>query len=198
MIYIDPPYGIKFASNFQPEVGKRDVKDKESDMIREPEMVKAYRDTWHLGVHSYLAYLRDRLIVAKELLADTGSVFVQIGDENLHLVGTILDEIFGHKNFLQIIGFKKSGAQSTDKLPSNFDFLLWYAKDTVQVKARLLTIPKGNTGAIIGQDIWEETKNGELRQTNIVRLADAPQDVMLFTHRQVASPGLTEIGSYEL
>jgi adenine-specific DNA-methyltransferase len=86
MIYIDPPYGIKFASNFQPEIGKRDVKDKETDLTREPEMVKAYRDTWRLGIHSYLSYLRDRLIVARELLADTGSVFVQISDENLHVI----------------------------------------------------------------------------------------------------------------
>ena len=86
MIYMDPPYGIKFASNFQPEVGRRDVKDREADLTREPEMVKAYRDTWSLGIHSYLAYLRDRLIVARELLADTGSIFVQIGEENLHLV----------------------------------------------------------------------------------------------------------------
>ena len=86
MIYMDPPYGIKFACNFQPQVGQRDVKDREEDLTREPEMVKAYRDTWTLGVHSYLAYLRDRLIVARELLADTGSIFVQIGDENLHRV----------------------------------------------------------------------------------------------------------------
>src|ERR1039458_4814054 len=89
MIYVDPPYGIKFASNFQPEVGKRDVKDKEQDLTREPEMVKAYRDTWNLGIHSYLSYLRERLIVAKELLTDAGSVFVQIGDENLHRVRLI-------------------------------------------------------------------------------------------------------------
>lgn len=91
MIYIDPPYGIKFGSNFQPEVGKRDVKDRESDLIREPEMVKAYRDTWTLGVHSYLAYLRDGLIVARELLADSGSIFVQISDENLHRVRMVMD-----------------------------------------------------------------------------------------------------------
>ena len=86
MIYIDPPYGIKFSSNFQPEIGKRDVRDREKDLTREPEMVKAYRDTWTLGVHSYLAYLRDRLYACKELLSETGSIFVQIGDENLHLV----------------------------------------------------------------------------------------------------------------
>jgi adenine-specific DNA-methyltransferase len=93
MIYIDPPYGIKFASNFQAEVGKRDVKDKEADLTREPEMVKAYRDTWQLGIHSYLSYLRDRLVVAKELLGDTGSIFVQIGLENVHRLRLLMDEI---------------------------------------------------------------------------------------------------------
>src|ERR1039457_3147096 len=98
MICMDPPYGIKFGSNFQPEIGKREVKDKESDITREPEMVKAYRDTWALGVHSYLAYLRDRLVVAKEILADTGSIFVQIGDENLHRVRVLMDEVFGRRN----------------------------------------------------------------------------------------------------
>src|SRR5207248_2074306 len=102
MIYLDPPYGIKFASNFQPQVGQRDVKDKEQDLTREPEMVKAYRDTWHLGVHSYLSYLRDRLITARELLTDTGSIFVQIGDENLHRVRLLLEEIFGAQNLLAV------------------------------------------------------------------------------------------------
>jgi len=90
MIYIDPPYGIKYASNFQPQIGNRDVKDGEQHLTREPEMVKAYRDTWHIGVHSYISYLRDRLVTAKELLADSGSIFVQIGDENVHLVRTLL------------------------------------------------------------------------------------------------------------
>ena len=95
MIYVDPPYGIRFASNFQPQLGQRDVKDRRQDLTREPEMVKAYRDTWTLGVHSYLAYLRDRLAMARELLADTGSIFVQISDENLHRVRCIMDEVFG-------------------------------------------------------------------------------------------------------
>jgi adenine-specific DNA-methyltransferase len=94
MIYFDPPYGIKFSSNFQPQLGQRDVKDREQDLTREPEMVKAYRDTWTLGIHSYLAYLRDRLAMAKELLADTGSVFVQISDENLHRIRCVMDEVF--------------------------------------------------------------------------------------------------------
>ena len=92
MIYLDPPYGIKFASNFQPTVFQRDVKDKESDLTREPEQIKAYRDTWTLGVHSYLAYLRDRLIVARDLLTDSGSIFVQISDENVHRLRSLMDE----------------------------------------------------------------------------------------------------------
>src|SRR3954451_13690794 len=106
MIYLDPPYGIKFGSNFQPEVGTRDVKDKETDLTREPEMVKAYRDTWHLGIHSYLSYLRDRLTVAKELLADSGSIFLQIGDENLHRVRVLLDEVFKPENCASTITFR--------------------------------------------------------------------------------------------
>jgi DNA methylase len=113
MIYVDPPYGIKFASNFQPEIGKRDVKDTEADLTREPEMVKAYRDTWTLGVHSYLAYLRDRLMLCKELLTDTGSIFVQISYENLHRVRAVLDEVFGAENCCAIILMRKSGWSAT-------------------------------------------------------------------------------------
>ncbi len=101
MIYIDPPYGIKYGSNFQPFVNKRDVKDrKDEDLTQEPEMIKAFRDTWELGIHSYLTYLRDRLLLAKELLSESGSVFVQISDENLHHVREIMDEIFGAENFV--------------------------------------------------------------------------------------------------
>src|ERR1022692_2709937 len=114
MIYFDPPYGIKFASNFQSEIGKRDVKDKETILTREPEMVKAYRDTWTLGVHSYLAYLRDRLIVAKKLLSDSGSIFVQISDENLHRVRTLLDEVFAPASFIAQITIKKTTGSTAD------------------------------------------------------------------------------------
>lgn len=139
MIYIDPPYGIKFASNFQPEIGRRDVKDKETDLTREPEMVRAYRDTWHLGIHSYLKYLRDRLIVARELLADSGSVFVQISDENLHVVRDLLDEVFDKENFCSLITVRKTaGASSpyakTNVLASVSDYVLWYARNVNQVK----------------------------------------------------------------
>jgi hypothetical protein len=101
MIYIDPPYGIKYGSNFQPFTNKRDVKDRsDEDLTQEPEMIKAFRDTWELGIHSYLAYLRDRLTVARDLLTESGSIFVQIGDENVHLVRSLLDEVFGSENFV--------------------------------------------------------------------------------------------------
>ena len=134
MIYIDPPYGIKFASNFQPEVGKRDVKDKDSDLTRQPEMVRAYRDTWALGTHSYLTYLRDRLVTARTLLTDSGSVFVQISDENLHRVKSLLDEIFSCGNYCGLISFSATTGQSSTLLAQITDYLLWYAKDVSLLK----------------------------------------------------------------
>ena len=163
MIYIDPPYGIKFASNFQPEVGKRDVKDKESDLTREPEMVKAYRDTWTLGVHSYLAYLRDRLMVAKELLADSGSIFVQISDENLHRVRCVMDEVFGMENFMSVVAFAKTTGATVNFLPSTSDYLIWYAKDLQLVKFRQIYLDKqvGGEGATNYNRF--ETEMGERR-----------------------------------
>jgi adenine-specific DNA-methyltransferase len=142
MIYMDPPYGIKYASNFQPEVGRRDVKDRDEDLTREPEMVKAYRDTWTLGVHSYLSYLRDRLLLCKELLADTGSIFIQINDENLHRVRMLLDEVFGSTNIVGQITFQKTGGFSQSALPSIADYLLWYAKDADKVRVKLIHVDK--------------------------------------------------------
>jgi adenine-specific DNA-methyltransferase len=133
MIYMDPPYGIKFGSNFQSQVGKRDVKDKEQDLTREPEMVKAYRDTWHLGIHSYLSYLRDRLVISKELLADSGSIFVQIGEENLHRVRTLMEEIFGRDNYKGEIAFVTTGGFETAGLSNPCNFLIWFAKDAEKV-----------------------------------------------------------------
>jgi adenine-specific DNA-methyltransferase len=138
MIYIDPPYGTSFRSNFQPSLGQRDVKDREQDLTLEPEMVKAYRDTWALGVHSYLAYLRDRLVMAKELLADTGSVFVQISDENLHRVRLVMDEVFNSENFAGQITFKKTDGFETIGLPGISDYLVWYVKD--KSKAKFITL----------------------------------------------------------
>src|SRR3990172_5429303 len=130
MIYIDPPYGIRYGSNFQPFVNKRDVKDgKDEDLTQEPEMIKAFRDTWELGIHSYLTYLRDRLLLARELLHESGSIFVQIGDENLHLVRNLLDEVFGKENLVSQITLKKAGTATTIHLSNISDYLLFYAKD---------------------------------------------------------------------
>ncbi|MEY3867374.1 MAG: hypothetical protein RLZZ338_1265 [Cyanobacteriota bacterium] len=130
MIYFDPPYGIKYGSNFQPFVNKRDVKDgKDEDLTQEPEMIKAFRDTWELGIHSYLTYLRDRLLLAREFLSETGSVFVQISDENLHHVRELMDEVFGSENFCCLIPFrKKTMPLGTKLLEQMHDFILWYAK----------------------------------------------------------------------
>ena len=149
MIYLDPPYGIKFGSNWQASARKRDVKDGNlADASREVEQIKAFRDTWELGIHSYLSYLRDRLMVAKELLTESGSCFVQIGDENVHLVRALLDEVFGSENFVNLIPFQKtSGAGSpsgtTDVLGRVVDYLVWYAKGKELVKYRELLLPKG-------------------------------------------------------
>jgi adenine-specific DNA-methyltransferase len=136
MIYIDPPYGVKFGSNFQPFVRKRDVShNDDDDMTREPETVKAYRDTWQLGLHSYLTHLRDRLLLARELLAPSGSVFVQISDENLHHVRELVDEVFGPENFFVTVVLKKKGA-TTPTDPVN-DYILWYARDVERAKPRI-------------------------------------------------------------
>lgn len=138
-IYIDPPYGIKFGSNWQVSTRKRDVKDgKAEDATRQPEQVRAFRDTWKLGINSYLAYLRDRLVVARDLLTETGSVFVQIGDENVHLVRCVMDEVFGSENFVAQVAFVTTGGQSADLLGNVFDFLVWYAKDKGNAKYRQL------------------------------------------------------------
>ena len=142
MIYIDPPYGIKFASNFQPTVFQRDVKDKPQDLTREPEQIKAYRDTWTLGIHSYLTYLRDRLIVARDLLTDSGSIFVQIGDENVHRVRSIMDEVFGSENFVRLISFRTTSGLSQKVLDKACDYIVWYAKNADSVKYRPLYEPK--------------------------------------------------------
>jgi adenine-specific DNA-methyltransferase len=130
MIYIDPPYGIKYGSNFQPFVNKRDVKDgKDEDLTAEPEQIRAFRDTWELGIHSYLTYLRDRLLLARELLTESGSIFVQISDENVHHVRELIDEVFGAGNFVSLITFRKTTGVQSKYVPSVSDYLLWYAKE---------------------------------------------------------------------
>ena len=152
-IYIDPPYGIKYGSNWQMKLNSRDVKDNDQNVSGEPEMIKAFRDTWEYGIHSYLSYLRDRLILSRELLTPSGSVFVQISDDNVHLVRNLLDEVFGSENFVSQIVYKKtSGAGSPGVLTSIasvHDYILWYAKDRTQYKFRKLSVPKvyGGEGA---------------------------------------------------
>jgi adenine-specific DNA-methyltransferase len=143
-IYIDPPYGIKFNSNFQWSTTSRDVKDGNTDHItREPEQVKAFRDTWRDGIHSYLTYLRDRLTVARDLLTESGSIFVQIGDENVHRVRALMDEVFGEDNFIALISFKKTSSLTAEFVSSNFDYLVWFAKDRLQAKYRSVLVDKG-------------------------------------------------------
>jgi adenine-specific DNA-methyltransferase len=151
-MYLDPPYGIKFGSNWQVSTRKRDVKDgKAEDATRQPEQVRAFRDTWKLGIHSYLPYLRDRLVVARDLLTETGSVFVQIGDENVHLVRNVVEEVFGSENFCAQINFKKTGASTDDFLPSGSDHIIWFAKSRDTAKYRQLYKER-----VLGTDGTEE------------------------------------------
>lgn len=139
MTYIDPPYGIKYGSNFQPFVNKRDVRDnKDEDLTQEPEMIRAFRDTWELGIHSYLSYLRDRILLARDLLHESGSCFLQISDANVQWVRSLLDEVFGAANFCAQICFQKTGGQRTNLLARTGDFLLWYARDIEKIKYRQL------------------------------------------------------------
>lgn len=163
MIYIDPPYGIKYGSNFQPFTNKRDVKDRsDADLTQEPEMIKAFRDTWELGIHSYLTYLRDRLLLARELLSESGSVFVQISEENVHHVRELLDEIFGVDNFFADIIFVKAGALGSVQLPRRNDYILWYSKDRKKTKYHQLfeqKVPEEDVGAYR----LVETKSGKIR-----------------------------------
>ncbi len=142
--YFDPPYGIQYGSNFQPFTNKRDVKDKkDEDLTAEPEMIKAFRDTWELKIHSYLSYLRDRLLLAKELLTDSGSCFVQISDKNVHLVRNLMDEVFERKNFCALIPFrKKTWPLGSNVLEQMSDFLIWYCKNKKQIRYNQLYVPK--------------------------------------------------------
>ena len=169
-IYIDPPYGIKFNSNFQWSTTSRNVTDGKTDHItREPEQVKAFRDTWRDGIHSYLTYLRDRLTVARDLLTESGSVFVQIGDENVHKVRALMDEVFGEANCCSLIAFETTTGQTSAFMAQNNDFLLWYAKDLGKTKFHQLTQPKvagqqGGTGYrfVLTAELLEKASEGFL------------------------------------
>src|SRR5579884_3304483 len=193
MIYIDPPYGIKFASNFQPEIGRRDVKDKETDLTREPEMVKAYRDTWTLGIHSYLSYLRDRIVAAKELLADTGSIFVQIGDENVHRVRQVIDEVFGSSNFVAQINFRSMMPLGSDEIEAVYDYVVWYCRAAERLKYRNIWVPKA-----VGEGsefVFAESDSGEDRRLGadeVANIADTLARARVFKRSNLSSSGYTE------
>lgn len=141
-IYMDPPYGIKYGSNWQMRLNSRDVKDSDENVSGEPEMIKAFRDTWELGIHSYLSYLRDRLVLARELLTQSGSVFVQISDENVHLVRNIMDEVFGSENFVSQIVYTKTAGFTSNTIGNVADFIIWFAKDIECMKVRKLFTDK--------------------------------------------------------
>ena len=146
MVYIDPPYGIRYGSNFQPFVNKRDVRDgRDEDLTQEPETIRAFRDTWELGIHSYLSYLRDRLLLARDLLTESGSVFVQISDENLHHVRELMDEVFGVENFVSIISIRKTTSQGTAVLlGTTTDFIVWYTRDRNVAKYRQIFVSRSD------------------------------------------------------
>lgn len=180
MVYIDPPYGIKYGSNWQMKLNSRSMQDRDDNLSGEPEVIKAYRDTWELGIHSYLGYLRDRLLVTRDLLKDTGSVFVQISDENVHLVRSLLDETFGATNFVSQITFVKTSSATAEYLPGVADYILWYAKDRERMTYRPLYKPKVPGGP------------GASKYTN-AELPDGSRRTM--TPAEVANPNLLPKGS---
>src|SRR6476646_8844757 len=198
-IYIDPPYGIKFNSNFQWSTTSRDVKDGNTEHItREPEQVKAFRDTWRDGIHSYLTYLRDRVTVARDLLAQSGSIFVQIGDENVHLVRSLLDEVFGSANFVSLITFKTtSGAGSfaggTNVLAATNNYLLWYSRSLEHIKYREIFRQKEVLGAGGTAYRWLEYSDGRRSRVSSQTALSPPDGCRVFRMDNLTSQ-TTRIG----
>jgi len=189
-IFIDPPYGIGFGSNWQVSTQNREVRDGKLDHItRQPEQIRAFRDTWKDGIHTYLTYLRDRLTVARDLLAETGHVFVQIGDENVHLVRSLLDETFGAENFISLITFRKTSGATGDFLAGTTDYLLWYAKDRAQAKYRPLFRTK-QVGFDDGAAYRNVEIDGERRVMTAKERADAgrlPPSARVFRYDNLTS-----------
>ncbi len=198
-IYFDPPYGIKFNSNFQWSTTSRDVKDGKADHItREPEQVKAFRDTWRDGIHSYLTYLRDRLTVARDLLTESGSIFVQIGDENVHRVRAVMDEVFGEACFLNMIPFSTTGGQSSIGLGKVFDLVLWYARNSGQVKYRqpyVMRELRGGGGWSHSRARMPSGEKANLGAEEIMRRLAAGESLDPYYQDNLASQGATPEGS---
>lgn len=199
MIYMDPPYGVKYSSNFQARIDQRDVKDGDEHLTREPEMIKAYRDTWKLGIHSYLTYMRDRLRISKDLLANSGSIFVQIGSENFHLISLLLDEIFGNENRIELLIFRKKGMPLIGKLlEGSFDYLLWYAKNIELVKFRKI-FKKSITE---GDSHWDriELRDGtrrKMKRAEINNYKLLPEESDVYQLSNLYPSGTFSTGIYE-
>ena len=194
MVYFDPPYGVQYGSNFQPFVRNRKVGiSGDEDMTREPEMVKAYRDTWAIGIHSYLTYLRDRLIVSRELLNETGSIFVQISDTNLHHVRELLDEVFGPENFVACINYKTMMPLESGKIESVVDYICWYARDVKKMKYRNLFVEK-NVG--IGSEfVFADTADGGYRRLSLEEMnnfSETASQNVIFKRSNLSSSGYTQ------
>lgn len=199
MVYIDPPYGIKYASNFQPFISKQDVTEADEDMSQEPETILAFRDIWEKGIHSYLTYLRTRLILSKHMLADTGSCFVQISIDNMHLVRNLMDEVFGAKNFINVISYRTKQGVGSKRLPTTSDYIVWYAKDITHVKYNKLYLEK-EFGAGTGYTYVEMPK-GERRKMNekeLNRSVKIPKGAKIYQSVTLMSSGYTEKGNYEI
>ena len=198
MVYIDPPYGKTYNSNFQPFINKREVKDgKDEDLTQEPEMIRAFRDTWELDIHSYLTYLRDRLLLARELLHASGSCFVQIGDENIHRVRQLMDEVFSAENFAALITFKKTLPLGASGVPSIADYLLWYtrSKDSVKFRSLYESKPLGSgTGYT-----WLELEDGTRRKMSKDEreLSSFPKNSRVFFSDNLLSSGYTPSCFYD-
>lgn len=196
MVYLDPPYGIKFGSNWQVSARNRDVKDgKMQDAAREAEQIKAFRDTWELGINSYLTYLRDRLMVARDLLTETGSCFVQIGDENVHLIRSLMDEVFGSENFVSQIIFKKTSGATSRFLPPTTDHLVWFARDVDRMKYKAPLRARAGFGDGDGAYTSIELGNGDRRRMTPdekVGRVELPANSKIFRHQILTSPRVRE------
>ena len=196
-IYVDPPYGIKFNSNFQWSTTSRDVRDGKAEHItREPEQVKAFRDTWRDGIHSYLTYLRDRLTVARDLLTDSGSIFVQIGDENVHRVRAVMDEVLGADNFIAQVTFRVKSPLSVADLARTTDFILWYSKDRRQLKFRQVKTDKQlEAHPEFSMCLFPDGTIASLKDDGEAR---GSTDIRAFTAQNLASSGYTQSCMYDV
>ena len=204
MVYVDPPYGIRYGSNFQPFVNRREVTDgRDEDLTAEPEQIRAFRDTWELGIHSYLTYLRDRLLLARELLHESGSCFVQIGDENVHRAAAVMDEIFGAENRMATVSYATTGASSTSALPEVADYLLWYAKDRKHRKYRQLYEPLTRAEVIesFSWHVMVELPGGKCRKPTPEECFDPdkhlPEGARIYRRMPLDSQGASTTGRSE-